>query len=101
MSNPQNEFLNEFSSDFENSDNDEESNAILIGGTLAIIGAAGAVIGLKYFRTEEDDDFFDFEDMGPTNLSCPTCSGIITINTEQRPIQVACPICQGQFVINE
>jgi PKD repeat protein len=84
-----------------NSNNDEESNAILIGGTLAIIGAAGAVIGLKYFRTEEDDDFFDFEDMGPTNLSCPTCSGIITINTEQRPIQVACPMCQSQFIINE
>ena len=83
-------------------DNEEDgSNVILIGGTLAMIGIVGAVIGMKYFRSEEDDDFFNFEEMGPINLSCPTCSGLITINTDQRPIQVACPMCQSQFVIKE
>ena len=73
----------------------------MIGGTIAVIGIIGAVIGMKYFRTEEEEDFFDFEEMGPTNLSCPTCSGLITINTDQRPIQVACPMCQSQFIIRE
>ena len=84
-----------------NNNKDDESNIMLIGGTLAAIGIIGAIIGMKYFRTEEEEDFFDFEEMGPTNLSCPTCSGLITINTNQRPIQVACPMCQSQFVIRE
>ena len=84
-----------------NNDGNIESNIMLIGGTLAAIGIIGAIIGMKYFRTEEEEDFFDFEEMGPTNLSCPTCSGLITINTNQRPIQVACPMCQSQFVIRE
>ena len=39
--------------------------------------------------------------IGPTTLSCPSCSGQITINTEQRPIQVGCPMCQSQFIIRE
>ena len=83
--------------------NNEEvgSNVLIIGGTLAVIGVIGAAVGMKYFKTEEDDDFFDFEEMGPTNLSCPNCSGTITITTDQRPIRVGCPMCQAQFDIRE
>ena len=80
---------------------DEGSNTLLIGGSIAGILALGAVVGMKYFRNEDEEDFFDFEDTGPTTLSCPNCSGQITINTEQRPIQVGCPMCQSQFIIRE
>jgi len=81
---------------------EEGSNTLLIGGGLAVILALGSGVGLKYFRNEdEEEDFFDFEEMGPTNLTCPSCSGLITINTEQRPIQVGCPMCQSQFIIRE
>ena len=81
---------------------DEGSNTLLIGGSVAGILALGAVVGLKYFRNEEEEeDFFDFEDVGPTTLTCPTCSGLITITTDQRPIQVGCPMCQSQFIIRE
>jgi hypothetical protein len=82
-------------------DNEDDSNTLLIGGTVAIIGLLGGVLGLRYFRGEEEDDFFDFEDTGPVNLGCPSCGGMIVITTEQRPIQVACPMCQSQFVIRE
>ena len=81
--------------------NEEDRNILLIGGTVAIIGLLGGVLGLRYFKSEEDDDFFDFEDTGPLNLACPSCGGMIGITTEQRPIQVACPMCQSQFVIRE
>ena len=81
-------------------DNEDDSNTLLIGGTVAIIGLLGAVLGLRYFRGEEED-FFEFEDAGPVNLGCPSCGGMIVITTEQRPIQVACPMCQSQFVIRE
>ena len=81
-------------------DNDN-SNTLIIGGAVATIGIIGAVIGLRYFRNEEEEDFFEFEDAGPVNLSCPNCSGLITITTDQRPIQVGCPMCQAQFVIRE
>ena len=82
--------------------NEEDANIIVIGGAIAGILAIGAVVGLKYFRNEdEEEDFFDFEDIGPTNLTCPSCSGLITINTDQRPIQVGCPMCQSQFIIRE
>jgi len=84
------------------SGSDDEEVPLLIGGGIAGILALGAVVGLKYFRSEdEEEDFFDFEDVGPTNLTCPSCSGLITINTEQRPIQVGCPMCQSQFIIRE
>jgi hypothetical protein len=81
--------------------NEEDSNILLIGGTVAIIGLLGGVLGLRYFKSEEDDDFFDFEDTGPLDLACPSCGGMIGITTEQRPIQVACPMCQSQFIIRE
>ncbi|OIR10528.1 MAG: hypothetical protein BEU03_00920 [Marine Group III euryarchaeote CG-Epi6] len=81
---------------------DEGSNTLLIGGSIAGILALGAVVGLKYFRNEdEEEDFFDFDDVGPTTLTCPSCSGQITITTDQRPIQVGCPMCQSQFIIRE
>jgi len=80
---------------------DNESSTLLIGGSLAGILVLGAFVGLKYFRNEEEEDFFDFEDVGPTTLTCPSCSGQITITTEQRPIQVGCPMCQSQFIIRE
>ena len=84
-----------------NNTEEDGSNVLIIGGTLAVIGVIGAAVGMKYFKTEEDDDFFDFEEMGPTNLSCPNCSGTITITTDQRPIRVGCPMCQAQFDIRE
>ena len=80
---------------------DNESSTLLIGGSLTGILVLGAFVGLKYFRNEEEEDFFDFEDVGPTTLTCPSCSGQITITTEQRPIQVGCPMCQSQFIIRE
>ena len=80
----------------------EGSTTLLIGGGIAGILALGAIVGMKYFRNEdEEEDFFDFEEMGPTNLTCPSCSGLITITTDQRPIQVGCPMCQSQFIIRE
>jgi len=82
-------------------ENDENDNTLIVGGAVATIGIAAAVVGLRYFRSEEEDDFFEFENAGPVNLSCPNCSGLITITTNQRPIQVGCPMCQAQFVIRE
>ena len=84
-----------------NNTEEDGSNVLIIGGTLAVIGVISVAVGMKYFKTEEDDDFFDFEEMGPTNLSCPNCSGTITITTDQRPIRVGCPMCQAQFDIRE
>ena len=80
---------------------DEDGNLLLYGGGAAVVLGLLGVIGLRYFRNEEEDDFFDFDDVGPVNLACPSCGGVIAINTDQRPIQVACPMCQSQFVIRE
>ena len=73
----------------------------LIGGSIALIGLLVGASALRYFRGEEEDDFFDFEDTGPLSLACPNCSGIITLTTDQRPIQIGCPHCQSQFMIRE
>ena len=96
-----NVIVNKQTSVTSNADNGDDNNTLLIGGTLAIIGLIGGGLGLRYFKGEEEDDFFDFEDTGPVNIGCPSCGGMITITTEQRPIQVACPMCQSQFVIRE
>ena len=84
-----------------NSGDDEDGNMLLYGGGAAVVLGLLGVVGLRYFRSEDDDDFFDFEDAGPVNLACPSCGGVIAITTNQRPIQVACPMCQSQFVIRE
>ena len=42
---------------------DEGSNTLLIGGSIAGILALGAVVGMKFFRNEDEEDFFDFEDL--------------------------------------
>ena len=82
-------------------DGDEDGNLLLYGGGAAVVLGLLGVVGLRYFRNEEEDDFFDFDDVGPVNLACPSCGGVIAITTDQRPIQVACPMCQSQFVIRE
>ncbi|MEO2179781.1 MAG: hypothetical protein ABGW86_00690, partial [Candidatus Poseidoniia archaeon] len=84
--------------------NDEGSNTLLYGGGAAVVLGLLGVVGLRYFRSEEEDDWGSWEETatpGPVNLSCPNCSGLITITTDQRPIQVGCPMCQTQFVIRE
>ena len=74
------------------------------GGAAVVLGLLG-LVGLRYFRSEEEDDWGEsWEETatpGPVNLQCPNCSGLITITTDQRPIQVGCPMCQAQFVIRE
>ena len=52
---------------------------------------------------DEFDDMFEEETVvpGPLELQCPSCGGLISITTTQRPIQVGCPMCQSQFVIRE
>ena len=82
----------------------EGSNALLYGGGAAVVLGLLGVVGLRYFRSEDEDDWGSWEETatpGPVNLSCPNCSGLITITTDQRPIQVGCPMCQAQFVIRE
>ncbi len=85
-------------------EDEEESNLLLYGGGAAVVLGLLGVVGLRYFRSEEEDDWGSWEETatpGPVNLQCPNCSGLITITTDQRPIQVGCPMCQAQFVIRE
>ena len=85
-------------------DSEGDSNLVLYGGGAAVVlGLLGAV-GLRYFRNEDEDDWGNWEEAatpGPSNLQCPNCSSMITITTDQRPIQVGCPMCQSQFIIRE
>ena len=84
----------------------EYSQITLIGAaTVAIIGLVGGAMGLNRMRSGGGDG--DFEDMfegivpGSLELNCPTCNGLISITTTQRPIQIGCPMCQAEFVIRE
>ena len=86
-----------------NSGESEDSNLLVYGGFAVVLGLLG-VVGLRYFRSEEEDDWGNWEETatsGPLELNCPTCNGLISITTTQRPIQVGCPMCQSQFVIRE
>ena len=84
-----------------NQQTDDEVNPLIIGGGMAGVLALGGYGALRYLRTEDEDDFFDFGEPEAVNLSCPSCGGLISITTTQRPIQVGCPMCQGQFIVRE
>jgi len=79
------------------------STTVLIGG--AVLAVAGLVGAAMAFRNMGGEDGFDegFEDItpGPIELQCPSCGGLISITTAQRPIQIGCPICASQFVLRE
>ena len=68
---------------------------VLFGGARALSSMRGG--------GDEFDDMFEEETVvpGPLELQCPSCGGLISITTTQRPIQVGCPMCQAQFVIRE
>ena len=90
---------------FDNLDDDEEglSNTMIAGiAGIGVAVLAAMAIGLKKMGGDGDgfDDMFE-EVPGPLELNCPTCNGLISITTTQRPIQVGCPMCQSQFVIRE
>ena len=71
-------------------------------GVLVLFGGARALSSMRGGR-DEFDDMFEEETVapGPLELQCPSCGGLISITTTQRPIQVGCPMCQSQFVIRE
>ena len=87
---------------------DEEggySTTMLIGGAaVGVIALAGLGIGLRKMSGSGEEWGEDWEEAvtpGPMELNCPTCNGLISITTTQRPIQVGCPMCQSQFVLRE
>ena len=85
-------------------DDDTYSTATLIGAAaVAIAGLVGGAMALNRMRggAEEFEDMF--EDVTPSamELQCPTCGGLISITSLQRPIQVGCPMCNAQFVLRE
>ena len=92
---------------YDNLDDDEDglSNTAIAGAAgLGVAVLAGLAIGIRKMGGGDGDGFDDmFEDVpsGPLELNCPTCNGLISIATTQRPIQVGCPMCQSQFVIRE
>ncbi|MCK5920041.1 MAG: VCBS repeat-containing protein, partial [Methylococcales bacterium] len=77
------------------------STVTLFGAAfIAIAGLVGGAIALNRMRGGDDDMFEDVMP-GPMELQCPSCGGLISITTTQRPIQVGCPICASQFVLRE
>ena len=95
------------SADYElSTDEDEEglSSNLLIGGAAgAVVAIVGGAMALRKLRggADEFEDMFEDVTPGPVELQCPSCGGLISITTTQRPIQVGCPICASQFVIRE
>ena len=82
-----------------------ETNLLIGGaaaGVLALFGGARVLSSLRGGGGDEVEDMFE-EGLvpGPLELQCPSCGGLISITTTQRPIQIGCPMCQSQFVINE
>ena len=85
-------------------DGDEGYDTITLFGAafVAIAGLVGGAIALNRMRGGGDfDDMFEDVMPGPLELQCPSCGGLISITTAQRPIQVGCPICASQFVLRE
>ncbi len=83
---------------------DGYSTTMLIGAAgVGLVALAGLATGLRRMGGGGDEFEEMFEDItpGPLELNCPTCNGLISITTTQRPIQVGCPMCQSQFVIRE
>ena len=83
---------------------DEGYDTITLFGAafVAIAGLVGGAIALNRMRGGEDfDDMFEDVLPGPLELQCPSCGGLISIATTQRPIQVGCPSCASQFVLRE
>jgi len=77
------------------------STVTLFGAAfIAIAGLVGGAIALNRMRGG-DDDMFEDVIPSPMELQCPSCGGLISITTTQRPIQVGCPICASQFVLRE
>ena len=81
------------------------SSTMLIGGAaIGVIALAGLGMGLRKMSGGGEEWGEDWEEAvtpGPLELNCPTCNGLISITTTQRPIQVGCPMCQSQFVLRE
>ena len=83
---------------------DEGYDTITLFGAafVAIAGLVGGALALNRMRGGDDlDDMFEDVMPGPIELQCPSCGGLISITTTQRPIQVGCPICASQFVLRE
>ena len=83
---------------------DEGYDTITLFGAafIAIAGLVGGAIALNRMRGGGDpDDMFEDVMPGPMELQCPSCGGLISITTTQRPIQIGCPICASQFVLRE
>ena len=78
---------------------------MLIGGAaVGVIALAGLGMGLRKMSGGGEEWGEDWEETvtpGPLELNSPTCNGLISITTTQRPIQVGCPMCQSQFVLRE
>ncbi len=81
----------------------ENTMLLAVAGAIAAIGIIGGLVGNKLgiFGGNDSEDIFEDFTPGPLELNCPTCNGLISITTAQRPIQVGCPMCQSQFVIRE
>ena len=81
------------------------TNTLIGGAALGVLALFGGARALSSMRGggDEFDDMFEEETVvpGPLELQCPSCGGLISITTTQRPIQVGCPMCQSQFVIRE
>ena len=81
------------------------TNMLIGGAALGVLALFGGARALSSMRSggDEFNDMFEEETVvpGPLELQCPTCGGLISVTTTQRPIQVGCPMCQAQFVIRE
>ena len=81
------------------------TNTLIGGAALGVLVLFGGARALSSMRGggDEFDDMIEEETVapGPLELQCPSCGGLISITTTQRPIQVGCPMCQSQFVIRE